>query len=481
MQYPGLKSYKKSFSNALLISLGISLFLGCARTMNPDVERGTNYDYKSGHPEVRLSAIGYFDEQNNPMIDITADIVYGSLFFKRQDKKRRANLAIELRIFDRNNDDAVVLSRRFSFDQIVDDPKVAGSQDVFTLKRNVPAEPGDYEIELTVIDQNTRRRSTRVARALVPSTTEDVSSLTNIRMFGKQLGTGNGKWEPITTYNIPGKLDSLKFVYQMINKSDSEITINSRLLSFYTDTSIAKPMDQIFNNTSLTWSKGIDYNEWEVIQSNRRVLVQEGNVSIEYYFSTFPRGNYRFEVDVAGNTDQQLFKARDFSIKSEHYPTLKTPLELARPLVYLMNRKEFDKLLAINDSDTLKQAIDRFWLKHIGDRRIAKSVIELYYQRVEEANKKFTNFKEGWKTDRGMIYILFGEPWYENEYIKKLNWSYTYNLSDPQLNFTFREAKLKSEFFPFDYYVLERSQVYYTTQRRQVQLWLTGQILIRKL
>ena len=481
MHYPGSNTHNRCYSNALLFGIGALLFWGCARSMNPDVERGTNYQYESGHPEVRLSAIGFFDEQNNPIIDITADIVYGSLFFKRQGNKRRANLAIELRIFDRDNDDAVIMSRRFSFDQVVDDPEIAKSQDVFTLKRNIPVDPGDYEVELTVIDQNTRRRSTRVVRTQVPSASEDVSSLTNIRMFGKRIGTGNDQWDPITTYNIPGKLDSLKFVYQMINKSDSAITINSRLLRFKTDTSVATPMDQIYNSGALTWGKGIDYNDREVIQSNRRVLVQEGNVSIEYYFSTFPRGNYRFEVDAEGNTDQQLFKARDFSVKSEHYPTLKTPRELARPLIYLMNRREYDRLISIQDPDSLKQAVDRFWLMHVGDRRTAKSVIELYYQRVEEANKKFTNFKEGWKTDRGMIYILFGEPWYVNEYIKRINWSYTYNLSDPNLNFTFREAKVKSEFFPFDYYVLDRRQVYYTPHRRQVQLWLSGQILIRKL
>jgi len=112
---------------------------------------------------------------------------------------------------------------------------------------------------------------------------------------------------------------------------------------------------------------------------------------------------------------------------------------------------------------------------------MAKSLINLYYERVEEANKKFSNFKEGWKTDRGMIYILFGSPWYVNEYSRSISWSYTYNLSDPYLNFDFRKVRVRSEFFPFDYYVLERNPSYYNIHRRQVQLWLTGQILIRKL
>lgn len=485
MLHIAFKPYQKTFNHALLICAGMFLLLSCARTINPDIERGTTYQFQQGHPEVRLSAIGFFDEENNSQLDIVADIVYGSLVFKRKGNKRVADLAIELRIFDRNNDDAVISSKRFSYDQVIDNPELARSQNVFTLKRQVPVEPGDYKIELTVIDQTVNRKSTRIFYTDVPSPQLDNSSLSNIRMFGKQIGRDNNQWSTIATYDTPGKLDSLKFIYQMINKSENSLTINSRLIRFETDTSIAEPMDRPYGSSALTWDRGIDYREKEIIQTNKRILLQQGNISIEYYFPTLSRGNYRFEVEAesegGGDTEQKLYKARDFSIKSENYPTLKTPIELARPLVYLMDRKSYDRLISINDRDSLKQAVDRFWLKNIRDKRTAKTVIEMFYQRVEEANKKYSNFKEGWKTDRGMIYILFGEPWYVNDFNKKMNWSYTYNLSDPYLNFDFHKAKIKSEYFPFEYYVLDRSVAYYTIHRRQVQLWLTGQIVIRKL
>jgi hypothetical protein len=40
----------------------------------------------------------------------------------------------------------------------------------------------------------------------------------------------------------------------------------------------------------------------------------------------------------------------------------------------------------------------------------AKELIRVYYNRVLFSNLYFTSFKEGWKTDRGMIYIIFGAP-----------------------------------------------------------------------
>jgi hypothetical protein len=36
--------------------------------------------------------------------------------------------------------------------------------------------------------------------------------------------------------------------------------------------------------------------------------------------------------------------------------------------------------------------------------------MEQYYARVEYANKHFSHFMEGWRTDMGMVYIMFGPP-----------------------------------------------------------------------
>jgi hypothetical protein len=33
-----------------------------------------------------------------------------------------------------------------------------------------------------------------------------------------------------------------------------------------------------------------------------------------------------------------------------------------------------------------------------------------YYARVEFANKHFSHFMDGWKSDMGMVFIIFGTP-----------------------------------------------------------------------
>ena len=39
----------------------------------------------------------------------------------------------------------------------------------------------------------------------------------------------------------------------------------------------------------------------------------------------------------------------------------------------------------------------------------AKELIKNYYGRLQHANLFFTSYLEGWKTDRGMIFMIFGE------------------------------------------------------------------------
>ncbi len=84
--------------------------------------------------------------------------------------------------------------------------------------------------------------------------------------------------------------------------------------------------------------------------------------------------------------------------------------------------KAIDQLKYIADKDTLdvmknappekkREMFLRFWklrdsIKGYGEGDLMKE----YYQRVEYANKNFGHYLEGWRTDRGNVYIIFGEP-----------------------------------------------------------------------
>jgi len=466
-----------------ILPLFIIFLFSCARSYNPDIERGSGYLYRQGYPEMRISALGLFDKNGKPGINITADVVYGSLVFKNTDDTYQADVSMDISILDKENPDNIVNSRHYDFSIKKNDQSIVNSQEVFTFQKRIEVKPGDYKINVTITDRNSNKQTARSTFAYLPNPEDTKPNLTNIQMMGKSNDENNGDYFPITTYDVPGKIDSLKFIFQVThNDPNTELTINTKLVDFKADTTPARPMS--FNNysPSTIQYKGIDYDEKTEIQSNRRVLTETGNILIEYVFPIQQRGDYRFDAEIEGSPgEEDQYKARDFSIKSKNYPSVKTARELARPLYYLMSKKEYNKMLSYNSPDSIKRAMDHFWLEHIGNAQTAKSVIKMYYERVEEANKQFSNFKEGWKTDLGYIYILFGPPWYVEQSLDIMKWSYSYNREDPRYNYLFQKPKMRSEFYPFDNYLLQRNQYYYNVEYQQRQLWLTGTILTRNI
>ncbi|WP_255233422.1 GWxTD domain-containing protein [Aliifodinibius salipaludis] len=466
-----------------VLILGIGL-MGCAKSMNPDIERGSSYNFIDGYPEGRFTAIGLIDDQGNPKIDIAADIVLGSLIYNKEGDKYISNVTINVQIINQTNPDNVVGSEQYEIDIEREDPNIVYSQQIHTFQREIEVAPGRYTINFTLTDQSSDKQITHSTETYLPNPENNVSNLTNIRMEGKNMSSEDPSWSPITTYDVPGRVDSLKFIFQVTNNNSSEpLTIDSQLLRFESDTTYARPMHYNNYSASSIQYKGIDYDEEEVIQSTQRKLIEPGNVLIEFTFGDQPRGNYRFEVqtNISSEESGEAYKARDFAVKSKNYPSIQTARELAQPLIYLMKEKEYEKLMAITNTDSLKQAVDRFWLKNIGNKGQGRSVIKKFYNRVEEANKQFSNFKEGWKTDPGMMYILMGPPWYVDERLDEMYWSYSYNRSDPTRNFYFFEPRNKNEFFPFNHYILRRSQSYFTLQYQQIDLWLSGLIMRRNM
>lgn len=471
-----------SFTNLAIVML-LLFTAACARTSNPNIVRGSDYNYVEGYPEVRFSAIGFLNENNEPSINIAADIVYSSLIFKSESSEQQADITIGVRIQKAGDSGEVVANEEYEVTIDEENKNLADNRQSYIFDESIAVPAGQYEVYFTVIDNNSDKEVIQSTETSIPNPEGSSIDLTEIRMLGKDMDANNPSWSPITTYSIPGKVDSLMFVFQVTNNNpDTPLNINTNLLKFQSDTTYARDMHASNYSSSTIRYKGIDLSERTQIQSNERTLTNQGSVFIEFRFAQQARGNYRFEVNsISGDGGNELFKARDFSVKSKNYPNLKTAEELARPLAYLMDKDEYEELLKISDSDSLKQEIDRFWLKNIGNKNEATSVIQKYYQRVEEANKQFATFKEGWKTDTGMIYILFGPPWYVDSSVNRLRWSYSYNTTNPEFNFIFTKPKLNNEYYPFDHFVLERSTQYFNLQYQQKELWLTGLILKRNI
>lgn len=156
-----------------------------------------------------------------------------------------------------------------------------------------------------------------------------------------------------------------------------------------------------------------------------------------------------------------------FQVIDSHYPKFKTPEELLKPLKYLLSAKEYRNIL---ESANPKQSLDSFWLSLNNDLPRAKELIRIYYNRAETANTYFSSILEGWDTDRGMIYIIFGPPRTVLKAEGEERWIYG-DTNLPSLDFTF---VANSKVAGLSEYVLVRQEVYKASWYQAVDSWRNG-------
>jgi len=454
------------------------LILSGCKSGYPDydeINSGTNFSGRDGHPEIRLSAIGLFNEESEPGINVSLDVVYGSLIYKSLNEQYISNIALELQVKNEATN-AMVFSKMYELEVENPEPGATYNDDTFNFSQRVLVGSGQYLVTCIITDLSSQKESIQQAKVYIPNRDDEHPNLTNIILLSKQAQ--DTTFQTVSSYYVSNEQDSLKFLFQVTNNNEGKrVNISSELLSFPTDTLSARPLSWNNLTRSSMQFKGIDYTRPESLQKTRRVITQGGSVLVEFVVPKLNRGNYRFSVSVADSTGDEILKARDFGVRSANYPSVKNIYELREPLIYIMPEKEYKNLMKIKSPDSIKRAIDFFWLKNIERTNKAKNVLTMYYERVEQANKLFGNWKEGWKTDMGMVYILFGSPWYVDRNIDNMFWSYTYNRSDPELNFVFDRILPGQPYYPFENYIFRRNRNYYQIEYNQIDIWLSGLVL----
>ncbi len=143
-----------------------------------------------------------------------------------------------------------------------------------------------------------------------------------------------------------------------------------------------------------------------------------------FYFEN--KGLYRLE-DSQG-------KYCNFLVVDGSFPTITTVNSLVQLLRYISKNEEYVEML---NAENKKSALDKFWLERNKNQIEAKRLISLYYNRAKESNKFFSDMKEGWQTDRGMMYIVFGRPDMVRKSIGKEIWYYTAKNGRYPMEFVF--------------------------------------------
>jgi len=175
-------------------------------------------------------------------------------------------------------------------------------------------------------------------------------------------------------------------------------------------------------------------------------------------------GFYHFMVQEDDRDGLSLFHFK------EGYPTINSIDEMISATRFITSKKEY---LKIADAPDKKAALDAFWLSTSKSPDRSRELIKTYFNRVQNANYYFSSYKEGWKTDRGIIYMVFGPP--NTVYQSSVSESWIYGEENNYLSVTFNFTKVNNPFTDNDF-ILKRSPSYKTQWYRAVDAWRQGRV-----
>jgi GWxTD domain-containing protein len=179
----------------------------------------------------------------------------------------------------------------------------------------------------------------------------------------------------------------------------------------------------------------------------------------------FPEsGYYRVVQDTC-----DLTGGLEFVKANTYYPFIRLPEQMLPPLQYISTESQHRIIMK---SDSLKLKLDEYWIKAGGAFGKARELIRIFYNRVQLANEYYTSTREGWQTDRGMVYVIFGNPRtiHKNEYREE--WIYGSGEITSNLIFYFEKDTVSAS---RNDYQLIKNVKYKQAWGQAISTWRNGQ------
>jgi GWxTD domain-containing protein len=179
---------------------------------------------------------------------------------------------------------------------------------------------------------------------------------------------------------------------------------------------------------------------------------------------TAREGRYVIFAGKEARSGKQIMVSHTF------FPEIGTVEALIYPMRYITSKTEFETIEKNSDP---KKLIDNFWIECAGSKERARDLIRVYFERVQEANYYFSSFTEGWRTDRGMVHIVFGRPDTIRRTGDTETWIYGEEGNISSITFIFKRTR---NAFSDNVYQLMRDPVFRSAWERMVTTWRNGRV-----
>jgi len=350
-------------------------------------------------PQFYFNALNFAGDlnENESRVDIYVQVPYEFLQFTKGDDYYSAKYEVTVSIFTSKG--KLVTERGWTHEVKTSNFNETISRAYWDLSSSFIKLPlGDYKISVQVVDLDTKRGFRKEGFVTVRNFAKNPITMSDIMMVSSV------KIENETKTIIP-------------NISKTITSTNQNFYLFF----------EVYNNTDKSDSINITYkiNRIKKKKKTESISVYSGeatefvkpgknSIIVEVKNPNLGFGDYIIFVEarLKSNSDNYSIAQTPFLVRWHEFPELISDLDKAiEQLVYIAKPEEINYIKSAPNEAEKERRFLEFWRKKDPTPNTLKNeLMEEYYGRVKYANEHFSHYIEGWKTDMGMVYIIFGPP-----------------------------------------------------------------------
>ena len=306
--------------------------------------------------------------------------------FKKQSDHFSSEIIFTLVISDAEKNTQI---HRESWRENISEPYYENTRDpdnYLKSERNIALLPGAYKLFLNIQDEDSRK-NWKINKKI---TLERVNYISPSLLFMKE---GEGQ---------------MKQINFLIQKQDT-IWLRTQVNFPQNDSLDGSVIEEI---TPVEWNKDIEYfvihNETTI--DSGKVIIKDVGIQNIYYLpipiTQHKRGIYKIELRYLEEKQTTSFH---YGFKTKNYWTDEID-EVIGVMRYVLPYSEYKQLKGKDDSEKW-EAVNTYWKeKDPTPETDENELLSELNERVKFSNKNFSILMHGWRSDRGRIYIIYGEP-----------------------------------------------------------------------
>ena len=327
-------------------------------------------------------------------IDIYVQIPYPEINFVKEGDHYTGRFEISASVLSQENQQLWQKSQLVELH--VTDFSQTNSNQYFSLKQfSTDIAPGKYDVHLQVADKESKKIESVKKTIMVRDFGNDTLALSDVMFVRRMTIEGTRK-------NIVPNLSGV------IGKE------HTKLYLFF----------EIYNHTQIDsvqfTCKFVNSKREIAAQRAKSELLTDTRTQMIWLIDTLSidPGKYILLVEASGKSKVDSSKlcyasvSRICMVRVKDMPLIIADLNKAiDQLQYIARGSEISYIKEAPTPDEKQKRFLEFWTKRNPDLKAPNNeLMEEYYSRVEYANRNYTGFMEGWRTDRGMVLIRFGPP-----------------------------------------------------------------------